>query len=791
MRGQVPIRVLAILGLCLIACGPCRAQDGAVAGDERLQLQPEEGSPFAEEVKQLQAAADQAARRLAFAAILTKAADQKRDPDPLLSILKNKKPEDVFKDLLEYVRDNEAARHACFIPALVLAANDPGDNARIAGEAVVAYKRAALPVITTMLKSEVAGERIAAAASAGRRIGGAAGAAKLIPPLVEALGRKETELSTVAMRSLSRLALLNHKTAEEWATWLDGKSELDLIVEIADRENEARRKAEEDRSRIEKELLEVLLERMRKDERGDVNALVIRLNEAKYLLVRLEAVKLLKELLKPSLTDDAAKAPIEALGKVLNTGTEPEELRKSCANALAECGKPALAFPFIDQCLAANGISSDLRLELVRGLNSPLAATRLTELLRAELDGVEARSNTLLETLITQARSVIADADQSEAARAIIAELDRLLKLTADKLAATLEAPARKRYADLAVRACDTLAYLARLRNVDIVACTASLVQLGCTEIPSTDQERVSLGALSTLREAIPKSKDAAVLDQLSKPPLSEKLSALYTRLLGGPETSAQVLIKLIQVYQEMGVAPEPASELQRRLLERARSTEAVLPENPDDPRTLRDALRSLLARLNKSAVEHAALLKELLGTQYGDKDVLGYLQALKGSRVEVINTAFQPIIETHAVRIALIIVALEQSKSWSSDEAATREYQVFRGGLTAAVKGEFGRSISSALKNGLPEEEKARLATGASGPLRDLWMPVAIEKLRENAEPGSNRDTVSEILLSSLKQAHPGKYDNFALVGQAKEAFTKALDEITKQMKNDGYAVP
>lgn len=791
MRGQVPLGVLAILGLCLMMCGAVAAQDGAAGADGPMQLQPEEG-PFAEESKQLQTAADAAARKAAFGAFLAKARQLKVDPDPLVSILRNKKPEDTFKDLLEYVRDNEGARHPSFVKPLVLAANDAGDNARIASDAVVACGKAALGTLSEMLASETQGERVAAAAVAGRRIGGVAGAARVIPSLVAALDRNEPELSSVLMRSLARLTLQDgFKTAQEWKDWLANKTETDLIVEIADREAAARRKAEDERTRIEKELLEVLIDRMRKQQRDDAPALILHLKDSKYLTVRLEAVRLLKDLVRGAATDESARASIDALGGVLVSSAEPDELRKLCANALADSGKPALSFPYIDQCLAANGISSDLRLELVRGLNSPVAASRLAELLKVEVDGAEARSGALLETLITQVRSVVADSDQGEAAKSILRELDRLLAIAAEKLSGSLEAPARKRWSDLSGRACDTLAYLARLRNVDISAAVNSLVNLACVEASGADLERVPQAALSALREAVLKSNGSAVSAQLSRPPLSDKLAALYARLLGGPDGSSQVLIRLIQVYQEMGTSPEPVTELQRRLLERARSTEATLPDSPQDPRTLRDALRTWLARLLNTTAQHAALLAELVNAEYGDKDALGYLQALRAPRVEVISLAFQGLVESRPVRVATIIVGLEQSRAWTSEEGAMRDYKVFRDGLMTSVRGEFGRQLAAALKSGASEDERARLSRHATGLLREMWVLAALEKLRENADPGTNRDTVSEILLSSLKQAHPGRYDNFALNGGSKESFLKALDDIAKQLKNDGYAVP
>ena len=93
MRGPAPLLVLVILGISL-TCAPTFAQDKNAPSE----LQTE--SPFAEEIKHLESAADKAARVSAFEKILSKAGDLKREPEPLVSVLQNKKPENAYTDLL-------------------------------------------------------------------------------------------------------------------------------------------------------------------------------------------------------------------------------------------------------------------------------------------------------------------------------------------------------------------------------------------------------------------------------------------------------------------------------------------------------------------------------------------------------------------------------------------------------------------------------------------------------------------------------------------------------------------
>lgn len=779
MRGPAPSLVLVILGLC-IAGGFSHAQEAQEqpipAGTE---LQTE--SAFAEEIKQLDTAADKAARVVAFNAILAKAAEQKRLPEPLVSVLQNKKPEATFNDLLEHLRDTPSARHEAFIGALVLAANDPGESAKVAVSALRAYGNAAVPRICEMLASEVAAERLAAAAVSGERVGGAAGVVQVIPRLVAALDRAEPDLSGVATRSLKRITLLDYESPKQWKDWLGKKSEKELLAEIADRESDARRKAEEARKRAEAELLAVLLERMRNDERDNSDALIIRLQTSEYLPVRLEAIKLLRELL-PKKKDDAAKPIIDALGNTLNDVEETEEVRKQCATALAECGKPAAAFPYIDRALAVNGISADLKLELVKGLNDPLAAARLAELLKAEIDVVESRSGAVLDTLIAQVRSVVAVQDGSEQRTQLLSELSRLLDLITVKLAGELEAPARKRYLDLAVKTCDTLVFIARQRLVDISGCVDALLNISLTE------NSAASAALTALRQSldVPSARQG-VLQKLTSEPVSTRLSAQYSKLISNGDDA--MLIKMLGLYEAMAQAPEPVENLRKRLLDRARSTEAVQPTNPDSRKTMREALRALLSVLLQTREDHIALLKELLDADYGGNDALGYLMVLKSDRVAILTTAMQPMIEKKPVKLALLVVRLDQSLTTA--ERDTPEYKAFRASLNAAVRTAIADRVSKALSGTIDDELKQELTGLAGGPLRDQFVPTAVEQLRKKPEPGDSRDVIAEVLISNLRQAHPNKYDDLTLKGLEKDAFVKALDDLNARLRNDGYALP
>jgi hypothetical protein len=781
MRGPVPFGVLVILGLCVIACGVSRAQHRETPEPTRPLLQNQPSSPFAEEIKQLDAAADQAARRAAFLAIIDKADKLKRTPEPLVSILVNKKPEDAFKDLVEYIRENEFARHSSFIAPLVMASNEAGDNATLAGNAVVAYSgvNQAVPVIIRMLKSEESNERRAAAAIAGRRVAGAAGAAKMIPHLVNVLDRDDVDLSAIAMRSLTKQTWIEFNTAEEWKYWIKGKSENDLLAIIADNEAAARRKAESARAAMEGTYTRAAIKGL-EDSKDDIGKLTLGLSD-EFAIVRARALKLLKSVLKASVPDETAKPTIDAVGELLNRPGEPEELRRDAAGLLADCGKPVLAFPYVDRCLAANGMSADLRLELVRGLNAPAAANRLAELLKAEVATADTRSGQVLEQLILQVRFVLEQEDQSPTGKAIIGELKRLLELVVAKVSGTLDGPSRKRFADLATRTCDALGTVVRHRGVDISSCVEPLVKLTCAD-------SVAAGAaLTALRDALQMQRARpAILQAINTPPLPEKLAALFQRLIGGTDEVMTVL--LLTLYEEIGSSPEPVEKLTERMLEFARKSEAVLPDRAGARRGIRDAIRSLLARLNTTPEQHIALVNDLLLCEYGVRDVVGYFQSLKAPRVEVITSALRPHRAERLVRVARVVAGV--TPLLNDDEKANADFTGFRDEVNTLLRPRLRVDLTNALKNGIDEETRKGMTAVASSALRDQWVPIAIEKLRENADPGEARDVVSEILLSSLKKAHPGTYDNLLLAG-TKEEFVKALDGLNAQVKQDGYTVP
>lgn len=768
--------MLVILGFC-IACVLCLAP--SVEAQPAPELQTE--SPFAEEIKQLDSAPDKTARQAAFSAVLTKAKDLKRDPEPLLSILRNKRPEESFRDLTDYIRDNEPARHKAFISVLIINANDAGDPARVAADAVALYEREAVPVIIEMLASETGTERLAAASIARKRVGGAWGVVRVIRPLVNALERDEADLNGVAMKSLRTLALLELETAAEWREWLGKKTDVDLLVEIADRETKLRKHAEAEKARIQAELLSVLLERMRTQERKDAPALIARLKASEHLIVRREAVALLRELVTGA-TDEVARPIIDALGESLNNRAESEEVRKDCAAALADSGRPALSFPHLDRALEGNSLGADLRLELVKGLNAPVAAARVARMLQAEIDQAETRSSAVLEALISQVRSVLEVEDSSPHKDEILAQFSRLLQLVAAKVGGELEAPARKRYVDLAVKTCDTLVHIARLRRVDILGCVDALIALALTD------NGASSASVTAIRQAlnVPAARPT-VLQKLTETSVAERLKLVFAKLVSGSEEA--MLINLLGLYEDMVVAPEPVENLRKRLLDRASSTEAVLSANPDTRKTLRDALRGLLSKLLNSPDEHATLVKDLLACEYGGNDALGYLLLLKPSRTEIVTAAMQPYVERQPIRVELLVVRLDQSLN--SDERANRDYVVFRAGLAKAVRARVTEKIGKGLQDGVDDALKQELTGLASGPMRDHFVLAAVAELRRKPDAGDARDTVSEILLSTLRSAHPERYDAVVLKGLTDEAFTKALDDLNDRLRNDGYTVP
>jgi hypothetical protein len=229
--------------------------------------------------------------------------------------------------------------------------------------------------------------------------------------------------------------------------------------------------------------------------------------------------------------------------------------------------------------------------------------------------------------------------------------------------------------------------------------------------------------------------------------------------------------------------------QLRKRLVERAASTEAVLPSSPDSRKTMRDALRGLLSRLLITEQEHAELVRDLMDADYGANDALAYLQLLKAPRVGVITAGLQPSVTARPIPLALLVLKLDQSLT--SDERGSRDYQSFRGGLDIAVRTAIAGKISRGLKDGLDDDARKEITGLAGGALRGQFVPTAVAELRKKPEAGEARDTVSEVLMSALKQAHPNKYENLTLKGLNREDFLKSLDELNTRLRNDGYAVP
>jgi hypothetical protein len=768
MSRRVPIwvTVFLVIGVAL-ACAHGLAAEGNPAGASQ---QPEH---FAEEIRQLEAAGDSAARRNAFGAILKRAEALETEPEPLLSILRNRRPEAAFEDLLDYVRDNPDARKACFVAPLAVLANEAGDNAGKAGKALHAYGTAAAPELVAMLHSDRARERVAAASAAGRRIGGMAGALHMVRPLVQVLQDADAELAGVVVRSLRELTLLRHETPEQWAEWIGDRTEHELLIEIADREAEARRLVEAERKKIEAELLEVLIERIRREQSTDVDALVRLLTESQFLMVRSEAVELLKPLLA-TLEEEHAAAVIKALGQVLLDPAEDAGLRRRTAATLADSGRPSLAFPFIDQALQSNGLNADLRLELVRGLNSPLAARRLALMLEAEVEGVVQRSSALLEQLVAQVRAVVDFEDTSDAAGQILAQLDRLLGAVLQGLDGDLERPARERLVDLAVRTCDVLVHVARLRRVDISMFSASLVSLA-----SSDTSAAS-AAVTTLRQAlqVPAGRDA-VREDLTSELTAPALSALYSRLMAG--SSESLLVNLLGLFEELPYAPEPLDVMQVRLLERAENSAATLPTRPEARRTVRDGLRGVLAAMLETEAEHVNLLRALLDARHGEMDALGYLRVLPPPRTDIMTASLRPLIAHNPLRVGCVLAGLSE---WLTPaERESDEYRALVAESDSAVKAAFEQQLGRVIAEPT-EEHLAAQAGHAAGPMRGQWIRAALACLRNHADPTEGRDAVAERLTEALQQAYPDDFQDLELKGD-REAFLATL-EATVQKLNE-----
>ena len=336
MRNHMLFAGLVLFGCYIALSTSLNAQEAPT------ELQAE-ADDFAEEVKQLNVAADAKARQQAIKAVLSKAEILNKSPSPLVSVIKNRKPKDVFHDLLLLIKADKTARHADFITPLVLAAYDAGNDARLALQAVKPYGQPAIETLCTMLHSTDSSYQVAAAGVAGERINGMAGLAKLVPSLIEALPTADGTVQAVAIGSLKKLTLLDFTTSEQWADWVEDKTALDIITEVGDREALARAQAEEKLSDVQAKLLAVTLERMRSGDRENAAALLRHLGNSEYLIVRVEAVKLVSRLFT-KLNDAKSKPMIDALGQVLNDAKNPDKLRLACAEGLAEAHKSELSF---------------------------------------------------------------------------------------------------------------------------------------------------------------------------------------------------------------------------------------------------------------------------------------------------------------------------------------------------------------------------------------------------------------------------------------------------------------
>jgi hypothetical protein len=249
------------------------------------------------------------------------------------------------------------------------------------------------------------------------------------------------------------------------------------------------------------------------------------------------------------------------------------------------------------------------------------------------------------------------------------------------------------------------------------------------------------------------------------------------------------MLVKLIGLYEGLAFAPEPLADIRKRLVDRARSSEAQNPTTADSRKTLREALRGLLSVLMTTQEDHVSLLKELLEAEYGNNDSLGYLIVLRTDRIAIMSAAMQPLVDKRPIKLAQLVVRLDQSLAPA--ERDSNEYKSFRGGLNTAVRTAFADRLSKALTTPLDEEGKKDLTALATGPLRDQFVPSAVAELDKKPAPSAERDTVSEILLSSLRQAHPDKYETVVLKGLKEDDFKRALADLNSKLRNDGYTVP
>ncbi len=786
MRGCLHLRVPGVLGLTLViaACASMLPAQHPVAAEAppAREIQTET-DPFAESTKLLTEASTKEARADAFKAVLRRARELKQDPRPLVDVLKNKQPQATFVELLQYLKDNADERHKAFLPTLVMLAHDTGDPAAVSRELVLAYKPDdALDTVAALLRGSDARGAVAAAAICREHIGGLAGMARVVGPLVDALDSQDTELRAAAHRSLRNITRLKHDAdPKPWREWLKGKDHDALVREIGNRWIEAKKERDKEFDALQQELLKVLIDRMRKDDRKDAARLIEHLAKSPYMPVREEAATLLGELLKDAEVE-AAKVLIAALGDQLLQPDNPEPLRIACIRALAV--KSAASFEVISRCLDQNGNSPAVKLELVRALRSPVATARLALLLKEEIDRVEKSSSRILLDLLTQSRSIVAKTSDETARKAVLAEFSRLLEIIEARLALELPAPELARFDNLAREACSALSHFARFQLVDISSCVPALMGIAAARIGAASS------AVSALREALEVSR-AVVTELLTAEPLTVRLRALYDRLSG--ERNEPLLVGVIGLYEALGIAPrDMLDDLRKRLLDFARTSADSLA----DPtrQTLRGAVRSLLARLVKGDDKHKTLITELLETPFGDNDVIAYIRLMQPPRVATAAAALSPHVSTASERVAAILKELskdQKAPNLTTEELADTAYT----GLWAAVEQEVRSIYERRIKRGLEggeietaEKLKTDLIALADAQPR-LFIEAAHRQLSVLSEPGANRDVVAQLLMERLKASHAGRYDQDQLAGDA-AAFKAALQAMAARLKQDGYRI-
>ncbi len=748
-----------------------------------LELQAE-SDQFAEATKALNAATDKDTRRRAIDQVLARAEELKMDPVPLVAVLKNRQPEALYSELLAYLKENEKARHVSFLPALISAANDGGEKSATPRAIVLGYNaETAIAAMQAMLKGEDTQAAIAAAAFAREKVGKIKGRARLVPPLVEALASSNSDLRATAGRTLRELTLLDFPDdAARWSEWLGQKSEESLIEEIANRETEALRKSEAARKELEDKLVKVTLDQL-EAQKENVGALVSYLRDSEFLRVRLEAVRLLT-LLLPKLEEDAKAQPaIDAMGAILLDASRAERLRIDCARALAL--RPSLAFAFVDKALEQNGLSANLKLACIQALKDGRAAPRLAALLAHEIDGMNGAGGTLLPDLLAQAQSVFDPTTTAEAKSAVLAQVVRLLRLVEGRFGGELPIGERDRFASLAQQAGGALVGIARVRATDISDCVEPLLDV--VTAMGARAPAASASCVRAVREALGvQSVRASLLERLQAEPLAGKVRGLYDRAVSDA-ASPSVLIAVLAIYSEMGVAPADVIDaMLKELLANAEAAQDTL-STDSATTTRRGAIRRLLSRTTRGPEAHAALIKQLLDRPFGDNDVLDLVRNLPQPRGATIVMALQGRIEREPIRIGLLVAAFENELT--AETRSTQEYKDFSNAAYTAVRAEFVRIISAALAGPLDTAAKESLTQYTQTRLWKQFLSAAYECLNANAAQTAERDLVVGVLMERLKALHPGRYNEVALKG-APEEFKKALGEIKTKLVEDGYSV-